>query len=165
MSEERIEELYEQASELEGPEKVALFEEMVRLADSMNNESWGYELRIELVEEANQAGMHDRAMVAFSWCLARHDKTDEPIDTGALLWFFKWILQEITRFSKVARDQIVAMEDDMAQRLGRGRVQPAADRVHPLPEPGADGRPAGGATALRPLAERKARRNGRLQSV
>ena len=118
MNEDRIEELYDQVYEmLEGPEKVAAFEEIVRLVDAQRDEQLSYSARIELIEAANTIGMHDRAMVAFSWCLARHDKMEDAIDLHELLWYFKWILQSITRIAAVDADKIIALEDDMARRL------------------------------------------------
>jgi len=118
MNQDRIDELYDQVYELmEGPEKVAMHEEIVRIVDGQGDEQLSYSARIELIEAANTAGMHDRAMVAFSWCLARHDKMKEAIDLHELLWYFKWILQSVTRIAAVDGAKIIALEDDMAKRL------------------------------------------------
>lgn len=117
MSEERIGELVDQVYSIpEGPERVAIWEEVVRLIDSLADDQRSYEARLALVDAANWAGMHDRALVAFSWCLSHKDLTQQH-DAHDLLWKFKWILQNITQFAGVAAEQIVAMEDDMAKRL------------------------------------------------
>jgi len=62
----------------------------------------GFHLRQELIEAATFGGMEDRALIAFSWCLAQSDKDADRFPEQDLLWGkYKWILAGITDFPGV----------------------------------------------------------------
>lgn len=120
MSSAAFDELMRQAHLLEnGGEKVALLEAAVREADQCGDVPDAFEARMELIEAAEFSGHAEKAIVAFSWCLAKVDEDGSPFDEFDILWQYKWILGNITQFPQVARERIVGMQDDLARRLER----------------------------------------------
>lgn len=120
MSDDRYHLLMEQVWDLpeHSPLKLPLLDEAVREADRLNDEHLGYEARSELVETATFCGQEDRALVAFSWCLAYADRQgDDFRDHYDLLWAYKWIADNVSAFPSVSRAQIDSMVDDLARRL------------------------------------------------
>ena len=103
----------------EGPEQIAYMEELVRLADSNNDISTAYRARREIARVANEEGFPEKAIVAFSWCLAKFDEDEELDHWHSLLWQYKVILEMIPVFHTVSREQIVNMQEDMAKRCAR----------------------------------------------
>ena len=60
MSSDRVFELIDQSFELgDTPEKVAILEEAVRIADSTNDEEGGFAARMELIDAAEFSGIFD----------------------------------------------------------------------------------------------------------
>ena len=113
-----INELMAEYWRLEGPvERIALVEEAIRLADSHGDVSQGYELRMQLIHVATFNDFHEKAMVAFAWCLAEFDRNPDRYDAWQLLWKFKWILGNAYQFPNVSKQQVLALHDDMERRL------------------------------------------------
>lgn len=114
---DRAYDLMRQAERLShGVEQVAILEEAVREADSAGDIHAGYWIRMELVDAATHSGFQEKALVAFSWCLARFDDEPEEFDEHDLLWKYKWILDHLPAFPQVSREQIAGMQDDMERR-------------------------------------------------
>lgn len=117
---DRVYDLMEQAEELEnGPEKVALIEAAVREADVSNDALLGYEARMSLIEAGMFGGFVKRAIVAFSWCLARFDESPEEYEEFDLYWMYKWVINDLPNFPTVSRQQILDMQDDLERRYLR----------------------------------------------
>jgi hypothetical protein len=128
---DRFEELIEQAGALDtGPAKVALLEEAVRLADTLNNVEDAFHARMQLVTAAMSAGQPDVMLVAFSWCLSQCDRDPDTFDEEELLWEYKWIVEEVPIFPQVSRAQIDEMLADMGRRYER--VGSSLHAVHQL---------------------------------
>ena len=120
MSREQLNKLQVEAWGLEAsPAKVAILEQAVQLADSLKDLSEGYLVRQQLIEAATFGGMEDRALVAFSWCLAQSDKEPDRFPEDDLLWKYKWILAGVTDYPAIPLAKIHAMEDDFERRLRR----------------------------------------------
>jgi hypothetical protein len=116
----QIEELTDQAYALpDGPSKLALLEEAVRLADMHQDVGLGDELRSDLVRTATFSGYPEKALVAFSWRLAQADRDPETFAEEDLLWEYKWITDSLPGFPQITRKQIEDMLDDMERRYQR----------------------------------------------
>jgi tetratricopeptide (TPR) repeat protein len=112
-----VRELMTRASYLDdGDEKIMTLEEAVRIADTGNDLKLQYNAREELVEAAFWGGEADKALVAYSWCLAQFDKNPEAFSEWMLLWRYKWIVNIIIDFPQIPREQIFGMLDEMERR-------------------------------------------------
>ncbi len=121
MSREDLDRLWNEAQNLDAsPTKVAILEEAVRLADSLRDLERGYRLREELVEAATFSDFDDRALVAFSWCLAQSDNDPDRFPVDELLWRYgNWILYEIAENPYIPLEKIRALQRDCEARLRR----------------------------------------------
>ncbi|MEX0717360.1 MAG: hypothetical protein WD066_12270 [Planctomycetaceae bacterium] len=118
MSRDEIESLLDQAAELQhGPTQVALAEQAVRLADSTNDVDVAFEARELLVYYAVFSDFDEKAIVAFSWCLARSDAEPERFSPYKLLAEYQWIIGSATTYPGVSLERIDAMTDDLLRRL------------------------------------------------
>ncbi len=108
-----------------GPARVAILEEAVRLADALGDLEYSIETRNELIEAATFSGADEKSLVAFSWCLARFDEDPEPFDEDDLLWRYKWIVGTVAGFPRVPKSRIHEMEDDLELRLAKAGYGPA----------------------------------------
>jgi hypothetical protein len=113
----KVGELSEQADQLpDGPSKVALLDEAVRLADSHNDVELAYDTRKALMRAATFGGSPEKAMVAFTWCIAQCDRDPETFDPADLLWEYKWVVSSMRYFPQISRAQIEGALDDMTRR-------------------------------------------------
>ena len=120
MSQDRFEQLMMQSYQAQkGPVQVALMEEAVREADTLNDVERAFEARMELVQAATFSGQQEKALVAFSWCLGQADRDPDRFDEGQLLWQYKWVLEHLPAFPQISRAQIERMQDDFHARLLR----------------------------------------------
>jgi hypothetical protein len=116
----QVEELLDQTFVLpDGPSKLALLEEAVRLADSHQDVALGDDVRDDLIRTATFSGYPEKALVAFSWRLAQADRDPEQFPDCRLLWQYKWIAGKLKNFPQISRKQIDDALDDMAQRCQR----------------------------------------------
>ena len=104
----------------DGPEKIAVLEEAVRHADAAGDVRLQYTAREDFVEAAYFGGAPDKAIVAYSWCLAQFDRRPGEFDEWRLLWRYKWMINVITDFPQIPKSQIYEMLEDMERRFRRG---------------------------------------------
>ncbi|HEY9282663.1 MAG TPA: hypothetical protein VIP46_04325 [Pyrinomonadaceae bacterium] len=119
---ETVERLLAEALESikDGPEKIAVLEEAVRHADAAGDLKLQYAAREDLVEAAYFGGAPDKAVVAYTWCLAQFDRHPGEFDEWRLLWRYKWMVNVIPDFPQIPREQIHGMIEDMERRFRRG---------------------------------------------
>ena len=116
--EEQIEDILYESYDLPNSDtKIAMLEQAISLSDEINHVYYGYATRTELIEAATFGGYREKALVAFSWCLAQWDKDPEIGDEYDLLWKFKWVLDHLSSFPQVSLSQIREMIEDFEQRL------------------------------------------------
>ena len=116
-----VERLLAEAEKLgDGPEKISMLEEAVRHADSAGDLRLQYSAREDLVEAAYFGGAPDKAVVAYTWCLAQFDRNPGEFDEWRLLWRYKWMINVIPDFPQIPREQIYEMLEDMERRFRRG---------------------------------------------
>ncbi|MCL6501049.1 MAG: hypothetical protein K6T86_00100 [Pirellulales bacterium] len=98
------------------PTKVALLEQAVSLADTLNDRELGYDLRGELIAAASFSGRADLMLTHFAWRLACYDANPAKFDGHDVLWQYKWIVTNVVGFAEISRAQIEALLEDMACR-------------------------------------------------
>lgn len=101
------------------PAGVALAEEAVREADAAEDAALAYEARQQLIRLGVFSGAYDRALVAFSWCLAKADEMPDEFSVAELLWTYKWVIEHLTHFPRISRAQIMASLEDFRVRCLR----------------------------------------------
>jgi hypothetical protein len=98
------------------PVQVAMLEEAVRLADTLNDVDMAFVVRKALMESATFSGRPDVLLVAFSWCLAQFDREPGRFDLHDLLWKYKWVIANAFPFPEIDRPRLEAMLADMERR-------------------------------------------------
>ena len=117
----QIQELINQSDALErGVTQIALLEEAVRLADLLADIPLAYQARTKLIEAGEFGGADEKSLVAFSWCLAQLDRNPGLFDEHDLLWRYKWVIDGLSAFPQISRDQIQTALADLARRIERG---------------------------------------------
>lgn len=96
--------------------KVSLLEEAVRIADSLQDIELGFQMRNTLMDAAEFSGRGDVSLVAFSWCLAQHDRFPGRFNTFDLIWKYKWTITTCIDFPQIPRERIEALLDDFGAR-------------------------------------------------
>ncbi|MFM9961178.1 MAG: hypothetical protein ACKV2Q_08120 [Planctomycetaceae bacterium] len=109
--------LFDLQSQSSSPAKISAIEAFVREADSSGDKDLAVAAREALIEAGVFGGAHDKALVAFAWCLAQYDKNSEEIDGDDLLWRYKWILGSLPEFPTISQERIKSLQNDFEQRL------------------------------------------------
>jgi hypothetical protein len=113
-----FEELLDRADDLpDGPAKVAVLEEAVRLADQHGGEEDGYRARHALLDAAVSSGRGDLLLTHYAWCLAKFDAAPDRYSEHALLWRYKWVAGNAVSFPEITLAQLHALIDDMDRRF------------------------------------------------
>ena len=100
----------------EGPAKVAMLEEAVELADSLEDVALAYSVRDELMTAATFSGRSDILLTAFAWCVAQYDRNPELFSQFELLWKYKWVTSHAGKFPEISRPQLEGLLQDMERR-------------------------------------------------
>lgn len=117
---DQVHDLLRRARHLDtGDERVDLTEEAVRLADVHGDLSLGFEARDELISAATFSGYPERALVAFSWCLAQCDREPERFHERRMLWKYKWVAAHLPYFPQITKARIHEVHEDMTRRYER----------------------------------------------
>jgi tetratricopeptide (TPR) repeat protein len=110
--------LIEQSGEVpEGDEQISLCEEAVRAADAAGDLKLQYYARDKLVSAGLFGGHTEKALVAYSWCLAQFDKNPGVFSQWTILWKYKWMMGQVRNFPQVPKDRIYEMLDDLTDRM------------------------------------------------
>lgn len=99
--------------------KCAMLEEVIRLADLRQELELAFDARMALVDAGTFSGAPDKALVAFSWCLAQADKNPDQFSEYDLLWKYKWVADSLADFPQISKKQMDDMLEDMRVRYER----------------------------------------------
>jgi len=117
---DQVERLLAEAEALpQGPTRIELCEEAVRIADSHNDPGLAYRAREELVDAACFGGRPDLLIVGFSWCLSMFDTdgAESEISPYQVLWRMKWVVGALAKFPEIELATMQGMLDDMERRF------------------------------------------------
>lgn len=95
-------------------------EKAVQIAD--RHQDYGYQLttREALVRAATYVGFPEKALVAYSYLLAKLDENreaySEHIFSLQTMWHYKWVLDKLPYFPSISREQILTSLEDMERR-------------------------------------------------
>jgi len=129
-----------------GKQKLALMEEMIRIADKYMTEENAYDVRMDYTSACLECGCSERMFISFSWCLSKFEKQPDQYSNFMIMWHYKWILNQIWRFPQFSVEQIERVFDDFREKclkygysirpyyqqkvrlmLSQGKTQEAAD--------------------------------------
>lgn len=114
----------------DGPTKIEVIQEAVRLADAANNVDAGFHTRLALQEAALTCGSADILLVAYTWCLSQAEKQPNRFGFHQVLWRYRWAIIYLPTFPEIPRRKI---EDALADMTRRYEVANASLRpVHML---------------------------------
>ncbi len=99
-----------------GEERLRRVEEAVEAADFYQNAELQFQARLKLIDASTFTGFIEKAIVAFSWCVALSDKEPDVYPSIALLWSYKWINLNMIQFSSISRERINATMKDFQKR-------------------------------------------------
>lgn len=115
---EKAVKLIEQSLEVpEGDEQISLCEAAVSAADATGDLKLQYYARDRLVSAGIFGGHTEKALVAYSWCLAQFDKNPGEFSQWTILWKYKWVMGLIRNFPHVPKDKLYAMLEDLTARM------------------------------------------------
>src|SRR5690349_10358828 len=89
-----------------GPAQLAVLEQAVRLADTLNDVDLGFEARSDLMDAALGVGRGDLLSVAFAWCLAKYDEHPERFPDFDVCFAFRWAISELAPHPQFGRPQL-----------------------------------------------------------
>lgn len=115
---EKVYELIVQSRDVpDGDEQISVCEEAVRVADVTGDLKLQYFARDQLVSAGIFGGHTEKALVAYSWCLAQFDKNPGEFSQWTILWKYKWIMGLIRNFPHVPKEKLYAMLEDLTARM------------------------------------------------
>src|SRR4051812_38287398 len=118
-SDDKINELIEEAQSADGAEKVALLSEATRLSDLSQNVERSTFLREELFTAAFDIGQYERALAEFNTMLNAADAHADSFGAEImprLLWLYKWVAEHAHKYTSVSKPQVESMFEDMERR-------------------------------------------------
>ena len=77
---------------------VTAAEDAVRAADVSGSDDQRLRAREALIQNATFTGLPDKALVAFTWCLALCDREPDEFPDERMLWSYKWIVNSLDSF-------------------------------------------------------------------
>jgi tetratricopeptide (TPR) repeat protein len=124
---EQVLQLVNQSEDVgEGEEQISLLEEAVRIADLSGDRKLRYLARDQLVSACVFGGETDKALVAYSWCLAQFDQNPAGFSQWSILWKYKWMMGLIADFPQVSKEKLYVMMDDLELRIKKAGYGPRA---------------------------------------
>ncbi|MDR2869086.1 MAG: hypothetical protein LBV04_01410 [Deferribacteraceae bacterium] len=98
--------------------KIGLIEQAIRLADSLGEEWQAFSLRDDLISVCTEYGQFMKALVAFSWCLAKLDeKPQEYRFNYSMVWNYSALLTRAAAFDQVSLERLHGLLADFAKRM------------------------------------------------
>jgi tetratricopeptide (TPR) repeat protein len=117
-SEQELSDRLDQVSRMPyGRGQVAAVEELLRHVDAAGSDRLKYVTRLLATTAYQYGGEPAKAFVTFSWCLAAYDRGEgDPAQDHHLFWYFKWMVNSLTKFPEVPLDRTYRVLDDMERR-------------------------------------------------
>jgi hypothetical protein len=118
---------YESIDELacslpDGPERIALREKGINLADLSGDKRQQFEARKEYIQDvSHDGGFTEKYFIVFPWLLDFAQKHGTDDDKMYVLWYYKWVISTMPEIASVTKLQIErALEDLRVRYLAYG---------------------------------------------
>ena len=107
-------------------EKINLVEEAIRLADSLGDLEEAFDLRDDLISLCTEYGQFMKAIVAFSWCLARVEEGKFKFDYY-MSWNYGAVMGRAAAFDSISLEQLNKLHSDFHRHM---KTLGATDQIH-----------------------------------
>ena len=112
-----IQKLLVKAEDVLPHDRINLLKQAANLADANNDIDWGYELRLQIMDESMGKLKDTEALPAFVWILEAYDANPDRFNTMEMLWKYKWMIDSSARCHFISMEQLEKMLEDYRQRL------------------------------------------------
>jgi hypothetical protein len=96
----------------DGKQKLSILEESIRIADQYLTVEDAYDARMDYASATLECGCPERLFIPFSWCLSKFEQQPGAYSQHAIMWHYKWIINQIWRLSHISLEQIEQIFDD-----------------------------------------------------
>ena len=100
-------------------DRVKVLKEAINLADTHNDLEWGYDLRLDIMDEEYYTARFEERFAAFAWLLEACDQHPDLFDEYDLLWRYRWMLHAARMNANISVEQILNINNDFKTRLQR----------------------------------------------
>ncbi|GLX69930.1 hypothetical protein MU1_42760 [Paenibacillus glycanilyticus] len=100
----------------DGKQKLAVLEEMIRVADRYMTEEEAYQARMDYSNAAPECGCPERMLVSFSWCLKKFEDNPGNYSNFYIMWHYKWVLGYVWRLPELSLEQIERVFEDFKEK-------------------------------------------------
>lgn len=100
-------------------DKIRLLKEAISLADAHNDLEWGFDLRMELMDQEFYTAHDNESLTAFAWLLEACDQHPDLFDEDELLWNYKWMISAARNNPGISFEQIDTILEDFKVRTQR----------------------------------------------
>jgi len=97
-------------------EAVKTCERIIKEAQKLGNEEMEYEAKSTYMIAITFNNEPEKMLACFPWLLSIRDKNPEKYDYSELLWYYKWVINHITKFSSISKERIMNILGDMESR-------------------------------------------------
>lgn len=116
----QIQKLLVKKDVLKSPDdKIKVLKEAIALADAHNDIEWGFDLRIEIMDEEYHTSRYTERFAAFTWLLEAYDQNPDLFDEEDLLWRYRWMLHASRMTVDISLAQIENINNDFKVRMQR----------------------------------------------
>ncbi len=114
-------ELYDAQDLDDSVSKTSILEDLLGFAEAKNLDAVAFSIRLEIIQSTIFSGDINKALVAFTHCVAEFDAEKEYAlsESFSLLWSSKWINRTVIAFPNISKKQIDDIENDIARRFDR----------------------------------------------
>jgi hypothetical protein len=98
-------------------DKILILKEAIHIADQYNDIDWGFDLRLNLIQQERNTSKCKESFPAFAWILNASDTNEDYFDESEFLWEYKWMFCSAYRNASVPMEQILEIGEDLNRRL------------------------------------------------
>lgn len=100
-------------------DKIKLLKEAISIADAHNDLEWGFDLRLEIMEQEFHTAHDNESFAAFAWLLNACDEHPDLFFEDDLLWNYKWMISAARNNPDISLGQFNTIVEDFKVRLER----------------------------------------------
>ena len=115
MSEENIN-FYQIRNLANQEEKEKALQIIIKRAQEKNDIDLEYQARTEYMQAVAFTNQPEKSLACFPWLLAINDKNPGKYYLWEVLWYYKWVVNEVANFPSITKQRIEDIMEDMERR-------------------------------------------------